>query len=644
MTKRETTHREATPSEPEILVTGATGFIGRWLLAALTRRGSTVAALVRGAADRRAELEGFVARIGGDPSKLVVVEGDVEREGLGLERPLPSVRVVHHLAARFAWGLSREEARATNVEGTERVMRWAAAQPALDRFVFLGGYRMTAASREALAASIDARYAEGAYEGSKCEAYVLFRRLVDELDLSWSAVHPSGVIGDARTGETTQLPGLGETVQKLFERRLPALAGSARTFVPVVTVDYLAQFLATVPERRESAGEDLVVLDPASPPLPELVAMLARVLGVPAPRWTLPVRLVAALPTAWTGVHRESTRFLVEDRYDTREGDAHAAAMGLVHPPLEQALARWCAFLVSTRFLGRRDEPGRDEPGHDEPGHDEPGHDEPGHDEPGHDEPGHDEPGRYEAGTFVVGDPRTADVVLLHGIPFDGEAMAPLARALARSSARLDLPGLGRSGAGAIDVAWLRSRLAGRARPAVLVGHSLGAALATQYAAAYPSEVATLVLIAPSFLMAPPSWTLRLEPVVASVLGRLDPDAFERRFLSEREGPALAATGSAIAALARDGGARCYARALADAVTPRARAAAREAFDVVRERSVPTLIVHGDREPLAVDARGAAVVTIEACGHAPHLTHTEAVARHALGHLAAPRAATRELR
>lgn len=579
--------------EPEILITGATGFLGRWLLAALTRRGKTVAALVRGADRRREELTRFVERIGGDPRRLVAVEGDVEREGLGLERPLPSVRVVHHLAARFAFGLSREEARSTNVGGTERVMRWAAAQPALDRLVFLGGYRMTSASREALEASIDERYAEGAYEGSKYEAYVVFRRLAEELGLPWSAVHPSGVIGDARTGETTQLPGLAETVQKLFEGRLPALAGTARTFVPVVTVDYLAEFLATVPERAESAGKDLVVFDPASPPLPALVGMLARTLGVPSPRWTLPVGLVAALPSAWTGLHRESTRFLVEDRYDTREGDAHAAAMGLVHPPLEEALARWCGFLVSTRFLTSAA----------------------------------DEPGHFEAGTFIVGNPRTADVVLLHGIPFDGEAMAPLARSLGRTSARVDLPGLGRSGRGSIDAGWLRSLLAGRTRPVVLVGHSLGAALATAYAAAYPDDVAKLVLIAPSFLMAAPSWTLRLRPIVANVLGRLDAEAFERRFLPEREGEVHTATTSAIASLTRKGGADRYAGALADAVTTSARAAAQDAFAVVRERSVATLIVHGDREPLAVDARGAEVVAMAACGHAPHLTHSDQVAQ-----------------
>jgi len=298
MTSLDHASHTALSHPPDVLVTGATGLVGRWLLAALTRRGHTVAALVRGADRRAEELASFVARLGGEPARLVVLEGDVEREDLGLRSPLSSVRVVHHLAARFAFGLSREEARRANVVGTENVMRWAALLPALDRFVFLGGHRMTVTPHASIDdAALARHYAAGAYEGSKIEAYVRFRRLAAELGLPWTAVHPATVIGDSHTGRTTQLTGLGETVQRLFEGRMPALVGSERTFVPVVTVDYLAEYLATVPGDQACVSADLVVFDPASPVLPVLVRALARVLGVEAPRWTLPLGLVRALPS-----------------------------------------------------------------------------------------------------------------------------------------------------------------------------------------------------------------------------------------------------------------------------------------------------------------------------------------------------------
>ena len=46
---------------PETLVTGGTGFIGRWLLPGLTHAGWSVDALVRGAHGRRDEFEQPVA-------------------------------------------------------------------------------------------------------------------------------------------------------------------------------------------------------------------------------------------------------------------------------------------------------------------------------------------------------------------------------------------------------------------------------------------------------------------------------------------------------------------------------------------------------------------------------------------------------
>ena len=605
----------------DTLVTGATGFIGRWLLASLTRDGQKVAALVRNADKRRDELASSVNRLGGDARNLLVVEGDVEQEGLGLRAPLTSIRVVHHLAARFAFGLSRPEAHATNVKGTEHVMRWAASLPHLERFVFLGGYRMTAYPLASLdARALDRHYEAGAYEGSKMEAYVVFRRLAAELGVPWTAVHPSGVIGDSRTGETTQREGLGDTVKALFEGRLPALAGSARTFVPIVTIDYLADYLASVPRRLESQGQDLVVLDPASPTLPTLVAMMARVLGVEAPSMTLPVGLVRALPSAWTGLHRESAGFLVEDRYDTRDGDAHAAALGLVHPPCVDALARWSAFLVSTHFLTRASEPSSVRV-------------------------------HYAEGLFVAGDVRRADVLLLHGIPFDGEAMRPLSALLEAqgvSTARVDLPGLGRSGSRpstGLDIAWLARLLEGRTKPIVLLGHSLGATLAVRFAATFPDAVQALVLVAPTFLNAPPSMALQLRPAVAHVLCGLDAVRFQERFLAGANDEAVRpAIESALLSLKRQGGASRYAALLAEVSTHATRRDTLHAYRALRARGMPITIVHADREPLVEDARGAIVSMIEGAGHNPHLTHPEDVHRAVIGHIPTRRQAALDVR
>lgn len=582
----------------EVLVTGGTGFIGRWLLAELSRRGRRVAALVRDAEKRGPELLAFVARLGGDPTQIRVLSGDIETEGLGLTEPLAGVRDVYHLAARFSFGMRPDEARRANVEGAMHVAAWARARPQLRRFVYLGGYRMTRPSPDLVGVEapfspdVAARLyrAHGAYEASKHESYLAVQAFAAKHAMPWTAVHPSTVIGDARTGLTTQCLGLGETVEQLFQGTLPALVGSDETFVPVVTVDYLASMLATVPEDEETANQELTVLDPATPTLSRLLTHLAAHLGVPAPRWRVPVGLLRTLPRALTGVDPETLGFLSEDRYDTTRADAHAARVGLTRPDVSQALERWCDELVSTRF-GRVPDADR---------------------------------GRLIRGTFVVGDPRTADIVFLHGLPWNGDAWRGVSERVKGTTCRVDLPGLGRSQIAADDVAWLDALLEGRTQPVVLVGHSLGARLAVRYAAQHREKVKALVLAAPAFLQARMPWMLRIPTLVAPRLRAATEASFAERILeAEASEEAKRAIASAVADLPRGGVASVAARALsrAAALTDRAALATQLA-----SLPVPTTLVIGARDPLLVPHGDAPVVVVEGAGHHLHVTHPDEVA------------------
>ncbi len=579
-------------NEVDVMVTGGTGLIGRWLLAELTRT-RNVAAIVRNARARGAELRGFVDRHGGDAGRLTVVEGNVEAPGLGLEHEFANVRDVFHLAARFAFGLGAEEAHRANVGGTLEAARWARARPALRRFVYLGGYRMLAPSVALHHASYPMEEQErarfyrerGGYEASKHESFLALQHFAANSSLRMTGVHPSGVIGDARTGETTQLTGLAELVAQLFEGKLAALPGNERTFVPVVTVDYLARFLASVPERTQTEGQELCVLDPSTPNLHALVGRLAEHLHVRAPRLAVPVGLVKALPRALTGVEPESLTFLSEDRYDTSAAEAHADAVGLKHAPLDESLAHWCDHLVSTRFLS---DTGADR-------------------------------GALRDGVYCVGDPQSADVVYLHGLPFNGDAWKPVADRVGARHARVDLPGLGRSAEASPE--WLARLLGKRRRAVVLVGHSLGAARAVAFAHAHPEKVAALVLVAPAFLQRPAPLTLRLHPLVRGALRRAPPEELQQRLAPELQGDTHPAFVSACRDLARPGVAARTARALAHASGGSVR---ERLAEQLRELTIPVTIIYGSEDPLVV-ADGAAHC-IRGAGHNPHLSQPDAVA------------------
>ncbi|AKF10033.1 alpha/beta fold hydrolase [Sandaracinus amylolyticus] len=582
----------------DTFVTGGSGFIGRWLLAELTRRGRRVVALVRRAGEREKELRAFVDAHGGDARLLRCVDGDLTRDGLGLDIALEGVRDVYHLGAAFEFGMDPVRARAVNVEGTLRVARWAASRPQLRRLVHLGGYRATRMPAWLCEAQIPlsshdrARlYREhGAYEASKLESQLEVRALAAREGIPLTIVSPSTVIGDSRTGETIQVTGLGEMIGRMVAGELPALAGSARTNVPVVAVDHVAAMLATAPERDETIGRELCVLDARTPPLPELVRRIGDHLGVAAPTRVLAPALLRALPRSLTGVDPETLTFLSEDDYDTRSAEEHARAVGIEMPDLDTTLRRWATYLTSTRF--------------------------------GACAPSGAATIRDVAGsrTFVVGRPETAQTLFLHGLPWDAESWRDVADLTPGSSARVDLPGLGRSSPARVDdVAWLDALLADRARPIVLVGHSLGAGLALRFAARRPQRVSRLVLVSPAFLQRRAPAMLRCAALTSRALRGMSLERAQRRFLGA--GDVHPAVESAHAHLRRPGVASRIARALAGASTLEARAELRRLLEAI---AVPVTIVHGDQDPLEVRP-ACEIVTVAGAGHVLHVTHPEAV-------------------
>ncbi|MEU6679671.1 thioester reductase domain-containing protein [Streptomyces sp. NPDC046925] len=122
----------------EVLLTGATGFLGAFLLRDLMRTGrSTVHCLVRGADEEaalarlRAGLEWFRVWDEIDPARLSVVVGDLAAPRLGLDEErfdglARRVDAVYHAGATVNWLYPYTELKAPNVSGTVEVLRLAA--------------------------------------------------------------------------------------------------------------------------------------------------------------------------------------------------------------------------------------------------------------------------------------------------------------------------------------------------------------------------------------------------------------------------------------------------------------------------------------------------------------------------------------
>lgn len=345
----------------ECFVTGGTGFIGQHLLATLSAKGHTIRVLMR-RPERLAALREQVDKLGGNATRVFAVAGDLEQDNLGLSladrEALRQAKVVFHLGAHFAWGLSLAHSRAVNVEGAKRVALLAAEQNS--RLVMIGGYMLK--NHEHLQRiGIDPRYPGltdwpavyrrvGAYEGSKIEAHFATLELMSAKGGEMTVVHPATVCGHSRTGHILDGQPLVELIRNLLQGKLTAVPGTAKHWLPLVTVDYLVELVAACALDPAMAGQELLALDGQTPGLRELLAEAAQPVGVKPPRHYIPLRLLKLLlgipPVArFLNTKAEALDFIQTTRFDTAALEQFAGRHGIAKPDIRQSLQHTATFV-----------------------------------------------------------------------------------------------------------------------------------------------------------------------------------------------------------------------------------------------------------------------------------------------------------
>ena len=308
-----------------VLVTGATGFLGGYLLRRLDD--VDVVALVRGP-DAQARLDG-----------VPVIEGDLIT---GVPRLPEDITTIVHCAASVSFTLPLEQARAINVEGTKRLLEAAAALPSLKRFVHV--------STAYVAGTHDGAFREGdldvgqgfrnTYERTKLEA----ERAVRASGLPVRVVRPSIVVGESTTGWTSSFNVLYPPLQALARglvRRVPA---DPQAIVDVVPVDHVADVILAA--MRWATGPDTLhaVAGDGALRAGELAALAASELNMPTPELD---PLGSDLPPG--GLEVYAPYFTVRTRFDA----SRTRALGLAPPPLPHYLGRILSFAQEARW-GKR--------------------------------------------------------------------------------------------------------------------------------------------------------------------------------------------------------------------------------------------------------------------------------------------------
>jgi nucleoside-diphosphate-sugar epimerase len=226
-----------------ILITGATGLIGRQLIAMLRTdaRVERIYALVR---------PETVLRMSGPASsaRVVTIACDLTCDDLGIgaaerARLAASVTTVIHLGANTSFSQSLDGARAINRDGTRRLLALTAGWPRLRQWIyvstaFVAGQR-TGLVREGNGVA-DASTWVNAYEQSKAEAEALVRAARAD----WLVARPSTIVCDDLTGGISQMNAVHRALRLYFGGLAAMLPGSETSTLDVVTTAFVARSLA----------------------------------------------------------------------------------------------------------------------------------------------------------------------------------------------------------------------------------------------------------------------------------------------------------------------------------------------------------------------------------------------------------------
>ena len=264
-----------------VALTGATGFIGRRLLAELPRRGFRVRVLLR----RPTEVAlGHASAIIGDlarPQNMAAALADVDAV-------IHSAGVAHAMS-----GVPADDYRILNTEATIALAR-SAERARVKRFVFLSSIRaQVGASADGVVTEELAPHPTDEYGKSKLAA----EQGLAELGLDWVALRPVLVYGPGVKGNVAALLRLARTPYPL-----PLGALTARR--SLVAVDNLVDAVETVLNAPAALRRPLIVADAEPVTVAEMVGAVRAGLGrrpglLPVPSSLLALALRAAGRAEW---------------------------------------------------------------------------------------------------------------------------------------------------------------------------------------------------------------------------------------------------------------------------------------------------------------------------------------------------------
>lgn len=294
--------------QPDLLLTGSTGFVGHQLLANLLRQGRRCGVLLRAPLlDSLARLEKLLTDLDIDfhcaiaSQQLVPIEGDLSA-GTPCIGSLRIGTIIHAAASTLFDRDSVNEPWRTNVEGTSRLLSWAEQWNVRNLHHVSTAYSSGRHKGTVPEAMHDGpRSFRNAYEHSKWEAERLCRAWADSTGSTLTIHRPSVVVGAYETGRASKFDGLylsaraTEVFSRMYDANDPAryalslrLRGRAEECQNLVSVDYVAAMIAAAVARPAMQGRIYHLVHPNPPTNQRISDSLNHHFNVAGSHWVAP--------------------------------------------------------------------------------------------------------------------------------------------------------------------------------------------------------------------------------------------------------------------------------------------------------------------------------------------------------------------
>ena len=299
-----------------VLVTGATGFVGRHLLPVLHDAGHSLTLPLR-----HIDSQARLAKVTESGAERISVLGDID-EGTDWREALEGVDAVIHLAARaHLLDESADQSDAfvrVNARGTARLVEQS-VEAGVRQFVLMSSIGAVTAASDRLVTLDTPCAPETPYGRSKLAAERALIELSRGTAMSWTILRPTLVYGPGNPGNMQRLVAL-------VKRGLPLPLGAVTNRRSFTFVENLAKATTIVLSHSGAADATFLVADGQDLSTPELIRRIAALAGSRTRLPSVPMPLLHGL---------------------ARGADAFTAATGKALPLSSPSLRR----LVSSLYV-----------------------------------------------------------------------------------------------------------------------------------------------------------------------------------------------------------------------------------------------------------------------------------------------------